>query len=34
MGEEGGGREKKFMSRALLVGDDVYAAMGLSRNGG
>lgn len=33
MGEEWGGREKNFALRALLVGDDVYAVMGLSRGG-
>lgn len=33
MGEELGGREKNFALRALLVGDDEYAVMGLSRGG-
>lgn len=33
VGEEWGGREKNFALRALLVGDDVNAVMGLSRGG-
>lgn len=33
MGEEWGVREKNFALRALLVGDDAYAVMGLSRGG-
>lgn len=31
--EDWGGREKNFALRALSVGDDVYAVMGLSRGG-
>lgn len=34
MGEEGEGKEKNFALRALLVGDDAYAAIELSRGGG